>query len=76
MNGANLSDDETDVLISHNIEKLVNNLIKHQYFKCATISIQDDYNWYKSMEKYFDESFEDWGGGFLLWTAVTNEIFL
>ena len=59
MNGANLSDDETDVLISHNIEKLVNNLIKHQYFKCATISIQDDYNWYKSMEKYFDESFEE-----------------
>lgn len=59
MNGVSLSDDETDVIICHNMEKLVNNLIRHQHFKCATISLQDDYNWYKSMEKYFDESFDD-----------------
>ena len=58
MNGVNLTDDETDILISHNIEKIVNNLIRHQYFKCATISIQDDYNWYKSMEKYFSKNAE------------------
>ncbi len=59
VNGAALSDDETDVLICHNIEKLVNRLIRHQYFKCATISIQDDYNWYKIMEKYLDKTFEE-----------------
>lgn len=52
VSGVSLTDDETEMLISHNIEKIVNNLIRHQYFKCATISIQDDYNWYKSMEKY------------------------
>lgn len=59
MEGVSLSDDEADVIICHNMEKLVNNLIRHQYFKCATISLQDDYNWYKSMEKYFDESFDE-----------------
>ncbi len=59
VNGASLSDDETDVLICHNIEKLVNRLLRHQYFKCATISIQDDYNWYKTMEKYLDKTFDD-----------------